>query len=39
MYFEDGKEFSAGGNVYPEGFEEFKHEFVKEIYEYYEDVR
>ena len=38
MYFENGKEFSAHGNVYPEGFEGFKEEFVREIFEYYKEV-
>lgn len=38
MYFEDGKEFSAHGNVYPKNFEAFKEEFVREIYEYYKGV-
>lgn len=35
MYFEDGKEFLAHGNVYPDGFEEFRNEFVKEMYDFY----
>ena len=39
MYFEDGKEFSARGNIYPEGFEAFKEVFVKEIYAYYLEVQ
>ncbi|MBR5268185.1 MAG: hypothetical protein IKU20_08335 [Lachnospiraceae bacterium] len=39
MYFEDGKEFSANGNVYPNGFEAFKEAFVKEIYAYYLEVQ
>ena len=38
MYFADGKEFSASGNVYPEGFEKFKAEFVKEIYDFYKEI-
>lgn len=38
MYFTDGKEFSASGNVYPEGFEKFKAEFVKEIYDFYKEI-
>ena len=38
-YFEDGKEFTAYGNVYPYGFEEFKNEFIKEVYEYYKEVQ
>ena len=38
-YFEDGKEFIAYGNVYPYGFEEFKNEFIKEVYEYYKEVQ
>ncbi len=39
MYFEDGKEFSARGNVYPDGFDAFKNEFAKEIYAYYLEVQ
>lgn len=38
MYFADGKEFLASGNVYPEGFEKFKAEFVKEIYDFYKEI-
>ena len=38
MYFEDGKEFSAHGNIYPEGFEDFRREMVEEIYEFYSDI-
>lgn len=39
MYFEDGKEFEARGNLYPDGFEEFRQAFVEEIYDFYEDVK
>ena len=39
VYFEDGKEFRAHGNVYPEGFEEFKAEFVKEICDFYKEIQ
>lgn len=39
MYFEDGKEFSAQGNLYPDGYEAFRKEFVEEIFKFYEGVK
>lgn len=31
IYFQDGKEFKMSGSLLPEGFEEFRKEFVEEI--------
>ena len=35
MRFEDGTKFEARGSEFPEGYEAFKHAFVKEIYDFY----
>lgn len=39
MYFENGKEYYAHGNIYPDGFSEFKEEFLNEIYDFYQEVQ
>ncbi len=37
LRFADGKEYSVHGSIYPEGFANFKEDFVQEIYRFYSE--
>ena len=39
LSFEDEKKYEVSGNVFPEGFEEFKTDFILEAYRFYSEVK
>ncbi|MBQ4347076.1 MAG: hypothetical protein IJC39_01345 [Firmicutes bacterium] len=39
LYFEDGKEFVMSGSLLPEGFDEFRKEFIEEISLFYNEQK